>query len=223
MKAITTTIALFITLFTFAGNNGYTEAMESALKQFETSKSVAEFQNSANTFSRISNMAKEEWLPNYYEAHCYIIMSFMDRTAEAAQKDEYLDIAESRINSVLEKQPQNDEMLALQSFMYTARLVIDPMTRGREYSIKSMTSVKTALAINPKNPRALYLELSNEVGTANFFKEDTSKYCDRINQLLANWDEFNQSEPMFPAWGKNQVQGLAKGCETESNTIKETK
>ena len=209
MKTITTTIAILLSLVSFA-NSGYSEAMEAALNQYNTAQTVSDFQNTANTFSRISNMAKEEWLPEYYEAQCYILMSFIDKEADAAKKDEYLDVAEKRINSMLEKSPQNDEVLALQGFMYTGRLVVDPMTRGKEYSIKSMTSIKTALAFNPHNPRALYLELSNEVGSSAFFKEDTSKYCDRINNLLQNWDEYNQSQPMYPVWGKAQVEGLQK-------------
>jgi len=222
MKTITTTIALVISLLTFAETNGYNEAMETALNQYNTAQTVADFQSTANTFNRISNMAKEEWLPQYYEAQCYILMSFMDRKADAAQKDEYLDIAEKAIISMLEKSPQNDEVYALQSFMYTGRLVIDPMTRGREFSIKSMTSIKTALAFNSHNPRALFLELSNEIGQAGFFKEDTSKYCDRINALLENWDEYNKTEPMHPVWGKSQVEGLQKdNCQPKEDSTNE--
>ena len=224
MKTITTTIALCISLLTFAGNTGYNEAMEAALNQYNTAQTVSDFQNTANTFNRISNMAKEEWLPEYYEAQCYILMSFIDKEADGAQKDGYLDIAEKRINNILEKSPQNDEVLALQGFMYTGRLVIDPMTRGQEYSIKSMTSIKTALAFNPHNPRALFLELSNEVGSAAFFNEDTSKYCDRINSLLENWDEYNKSEPMHPVWGKPQVANLQKqNCQSKNNSSNEKK
>jgi hypothetical protein len=218
MKTITTTIAILFSIFTMAGNNGYTEAMQSALKQMEVSKSPTDFQNTANTFNRISKMADTEWLPAYYEAQCYILMSFMDREADAATKDGYLDVAEERINKILKSHPQNDEAYALQSFMYTGRLVIDPMTRGREYSIKSMTAIKTALAFNPKNPRALYLELSNEVGSANFFKEDTSKYCDRINNLFSQWDELNKVAELHPSWGKGQVNGMAKNCQPKPAT-----
>ena len=218
MKTITFTLALFISLISFAGNNGYNEAMETALNQYKASKSVADFQNTANTFQRISGMAKEEWLPEYYHAQCYILMSFMDAKADAATKDGYIDQAEKSINSMLEKQPQNSEVYALQSFMYTARLVVDPMTRGQEFSIKSATSVKKSLAFNPKNPRALYLQLSNEVGTAQFFGKDVSVYCDRINALLENWDEYNKSEPMHPVWGKNQVIGMAANCTSKSDS-----
>ncbi len=213
MKAIITLIIILISFHSFGRNSGYTEAMELGLIQLNNSKSAVDLKNTANTFNRISNTANQEWLPIYYEAQCYILMSF--RVSDKAIKDEYLDIAESRINEILTLQPKNDEAFALQSFMYTARLVIDPMTRGREFSIKSMSSIKTALAFNPNNPRARYLQLSNEVGTANFFGEDPSKYCENILNLLENWDELNTVKDLHPLWGKFQVKGLAENCQTE--------
>ena len=218
MKTITLTLGILISTLSFATNNGYQQAMETALNQLKESKTVADFKQTANSFNRISGMAKEEWLPKYYHAQCYILMSFVDRKADALTKDQYLDEAETSINSILESHPNNDEAFALQSFMYTGRLVVDPMTRGREFSIKSGTSVQKSLAINPTNPRALYLQLSNEVGAASFFGKDPSVYCDRIQALLSNWDEFNKSEEMHPKWGKGQVKGLANNCTPKSDS-----
>lgn len=220
MKTITITFALLISMATMASNTAFNEAMTSALNQFKSSKTVSDFQNTANTFNRISSMANQEWLPEYYQAHCYIYMSFMDK--DVVKKDEYLDIAEKSINNILELQPQNSEAYALQSFMYTARLVVDPMTRGKEFTILSMTSIKKSLGINPTNPRALYLQLSNEIGTANFFGTDTSVYCDRINNLIENWDTYNVVENLHPAWGKNQINRLSSNCQpkTDSTQIK---
>ena len=210
MKTITFTFALLISMFTFANNPAYEKAMESALNQFKASKDVATFQSTANSFQRIANLANTEWLPEYYQAQCYILMSFMDK--DPIQRDGYLDIAEKSINKVLELQPQNSEAYALQAFMYTGRLVVDPMTRGKEYSIKSHESLKKSLAINPTNPRALYLQLSNEIGTASFFGTDTSVYCDRIKKLQENWDNYNLVEGMNPSWGKSQANQLQANC-----------
>lgn len=202
--------ALIISVSTLAGNHAYEEAMESALNQLSTSQNVVDFQNTANSFNRIANIATDEWLPDYYQAQCYILMSFIEQ--DHSKKDPYLDIAEKTINRILEKHPKNAEAYALQAFMYTGRLVVDPMTRGQEYSSLSMTSIKTSLAINPTNPRALYLQLSNEIGTAQFFKTDTSIYCERINALITNWDSYNEVKPMFPSWGKKQVLEMKANC-----------
>ncbi len=210
MKTFTTIIALLLTGQSFAGNSAYEQAMEAALSQFATSKSVEDMQSTANSFQRIAKFADAEWLPEYYQAHCYVLMSFMIK--DGAQKDAYLDVAEKSITKVLELQPTNTEAYALQAFLYTGRLVVDPMTRGREYSIKSHESLKKALAINPTNPRALYLQLTNEIGTANFFGTDTSIFCERIETLQTNWDSYNQVADMNPSWGKNQAQNLKADC-----------
>jgi hypothetical protein len=184
--------------------------MAAALGQFSTARNISEYQETANSFNRISNLASTQWLPNYYQAQCYILMSFMEK--DATQKDAYLDRAEKAITTVLAIQPENSEAFALQAFMFTGRLVIDPMTRGREYSIRSNQSLKKSLAINPTNPRALYLQLTNEIGTAGFFGTDTSIYCERITTLNENWDKFNKTEAMNPSWGKNQALGLKSNC-----------
>lgn len=216
MKTITLLFTILISLSGISGTPAFNKAMQNALTQFGNSKSVADFQNTANSFQRISNTANEEWLPEYYQAQCYILMSFMDK--DPTQKDAFIDLAETSIKSILNKVPQNSEAYALQGFMYTARLVVDPANRGREYSILSMKSLRKSLAINPQNPRALYLQLSNEVGTANFFGNDVTVYCERINNLIQNWDEYNKVEPMFPSWGKKQANELSKNCTTQTDT-----
>ncbi len=216
MKKITTTLALFLSMVTMANTTAFNAAMSSALSQFKSAKSLVDFQNTANTFNRISSTANQEWLPSYYQAQCYIYMSFMDQ--DVINKDAYLDLAESAINHILELESNHSEVYALQSFMYTGRLVIDPMTRGKEYSMLSMVSIKKSLAINATNPRALYLQLSNEVGMAAFFGTDKSVYCDRINALLENWDTYNKVAEMHPSWGKSQLEGLTSNCPTTTDS-----
>lgn len=216
MKTITFTLALLISIGSFANTSAFNKAMETALGQFKEAKTQDDLQNTANTFKRISNTAPQEWLPEYYQAQCYIYISFREK--EASKRDAYLDIAEKSIQHILELEPENSEAYALQGFMYTARLVVDPMTRGREYSILSMGAIKKALALNPTNPRALYLELSNEVGSAKFFGSDTTIYCERINNLIENWDTYNQSPALHPTWGKGQIQGMAGNCQPQSDS-----
>lgn len=203
------TLSIVTSISAFANEN-YNQAMAAALNQFGTSENIADFQETANSFNRISNLTTKEWLPNYYQAQCYILMSFMEK--ENAQKDAYLDLAENALNAIIKIEPENSEVLALQAFMYTGRIVIDPMTRGREYSILSNQSLQKALIINPNNPRALYLQLTNEIGMAQFFGTDTSIFCERITSLNNKWDELNQTEGMNPSWGKGQAQGLNRNC-----------
>ena len=131
---------------------------------------------------------------------------------EADERDSYLDLAQNSINDAMEISENESEIFALQSMLHTARLVIDPMSRGQKMMGASGKAIGQSLALDPKNPRAQYLLLSNEVGQAQFFGKDPAEYCERINALLAIWDDLNQSPEFYPKWGKDQITNMANNC-----------
>jgi len=212
MKKIIVFIAIL--LAAMAGKSQSKEfagAMGEALGQYANCKSIADFQSLGNRFGLIANAEKTEWLPLYYQAHCYIIMSFMEPT-DAAKKDSYLDIAEQSVNKMIEIAPKESEAFALQSLLYTARLVVDPMSRGQKYGMLSNEAVGKALVLDANNPRAKFIKLRNDMGTAQFFSKDTKEFCPQASELLANWDSYKIKSPLYPAWGKDQVAEVVAGC-----------
>jgi hypothetical protein len=212
------TIATFLTVmvFTFSalaeGNSAYEKAMGDALKQMKTSRTIDELTNVANQFQRISGAAESEWLPLYYHAQCYVLMGF-NTSVEAKKRDEYLNVAQNSIDAALFLNKNESELYALQSLLHTARMVVDPMSRGQQMMGLSGKAIGQALAINPNNPRAQYLQLSNEVGQAQFFGKDISEYCPRINSLKENWDTLETGGEFYPKWGKNEIEQMAKSCQ----------
>jgi hypothetical protein len=212
MKTLTLTIiTLLISGLVYAGNPKYEKAMQNALGQLQQCKNTEDFSLAANTFYRIANVEKSEWLPLYYYAYSYIIMSFIEND-DMVKKDEYLDVAETTLDQLMESHPRESELFALQGFMYTARLVVDPASRGQKYMQLSGQSIGQALAINETNPRALYIQLSNETGMARFFGNDITPYCERISLLLNNWEVYNKAPEFYPTWGKREVVGMAEDC-----------
>ena len=209
MRTIATFLLALALTATSAEN--YQTAMKLAIEAFQTSKSIEDFTDVANTFQRISKAEKEEWLPLYYHAQSFIMMSFMSSEG-ADQKDAYLDVAQISIDAMLSLNSEESEIYTLQSLLYTARLVVDPMNRGQQMMAKSGEAIGKALGLNPMNPRAQYMLLSNEVGMAQFFGKDVTEYCDRINNLYQNWDSMNQVAELYPTWGKGEVEKLKKNC-----------
>jgi hypothetical protein len=210
-KTILTTAVILLALISQAGNPEFMKAMGETLGQYQSCRSVDDFKSLANKFERISNAEKGEWLPLYYHAHCYIIMSFME-PADAKKKDEYLDVAEKSIEKILVMAPEEAEVFALQGFLYTGRLVINPMERGQKYSMLSGQALGRALTMEPGNPRASVLKLQNEMGTAQFYGNDPAQYCSQAYELLARWDNYKPKSPIYPAWGKDQVEEIVKRC-----------
>ncbi len=212
MKKVVLLLAAVSLVFTsMADGPEFQQAMGKTLAGYADCKTIEDYQGLANKFERIANAEKAEWLPLYYHAHCYIIMSFMEQS-DMAKKDEYLDVAEISVNKMIGIVPDESEVYALQAFMLIARLVVDPMTRGQKYSILSGQAAGTSLGLNPDNPRAKYLNISNEMGTAQFFGSDISKYCVQAKELLEIWDDFKPASPIHPAWGKDQVEGIVESC-----------
>jgi hypothetical protein len=209
-----TILSIAIILFALTGKSQSKEfaaAMGEALGQYATCKTINDFQVLGNKFGMIANAEKSEWLPLYYHAHCYILMSFMEPT-DVAKRDEYLDVAEKSIEKMLILAPKESEAYTLQGFCYTARLVINPMERGQEFSMLSSQSIGKALSLDPENPRAKVLKLQNEMGAAQFFGKDPSEYCGQANELLAKWDDYKPKSPLYPVWGKNQAAKIVEGC-----------
>ena len=210
MKTVAT-ILLAITLATANASN-YQKAMTSALADFQKCETIEDFTNVANQFQRIANAEKQEWLPLYYHAQSYILISFMSKES-ADQKDAILDLAQNSIDAMLAINAEESEIYALQSFLHTARLVVDPMSRGQSMMAASGKAIGKSLELNPSNPRAHYLLLSNEIGMAQFFGKEVSDYCPRINTLYKNWDSMNNGTEFYPTWGKKQLAEYLGNCE----------
>jgi len=213
MKKIILSLAvLFVSLVSMAQKPEFLQTMGETLGQFATCKNAADFQALGNKFQMIADVEKTEWLPVYYHSYCYIIMSFLEPT-DATKKDSYLDVAEKSIAKLIELAPNESEVYALQSFYFIGRLVVNPMERGQEFSGLSGQAVGKSLAIDPANPRAKLLKLQGDIGAAPYMGLDPKSFCPQAKELLANWDNFKPKSSIHPAWGKDQVEGIVKGCQ----------
>lgn len=214
MKKIVLSIAVVLfSLVSIAQKAEFYKAMGETLPQYGNCKSVSDFQALGNKFEQIANVEKSEWLPLYYHAQCYVIMSFMEQ--DATKKDSYLDVAEKSIKKLIEMVPTEAEVFVLQAFFYTGRLVVNPMERGQQNSGLSGQAIEKALALDASNPRAKLMKIQMDIGTAQFFGTDPKSFCAQAKDLLAKWDEFKPKSPLHPNWGKDQVAGIVANCEKQ--------
>ncbi|MDP3643284.1 MAG: hypothetical protein Q8S54_08870 [Bacteroidota bacterium] len=213
MKKFTLIVAVVLVSFVSkAQKPEYYQAMGETLGQYANCQSVTDFQALGNKFEMIANVETSEWLPLYYHAQCYILMSFIEQ-ADAAKKDSYLDVAEKSVNKLMEMVPGEAEVFVLQAFYLTGRLVVNPMERGQEYGGLVGQATDKALAIDTSNPRAKLMKLQMDMGSAPYMGLDPKSFCPQARELLASWDDFKPKSPLHPNWGKDQIEGIVKGCE----------
>ena len=210
MKIKSTLIALVLISSSVLAGDKYKSAMKKNLQDWEKAETSTDLLSVANKFYTIAEAEKDKWLPYYYHANCLIVISFSAQDSEA--KDAFLDEAEKSVKIILEMAPEESEIHALRSLFYTARLTVDPMTRGQQFVGLSMKAAATALEFNERNPRARYMILANKIGTAEFFGEDTSHMCASASNLLKSWDEYKPESSIHPKWGKDDLEQIVENC-----------
>jgi hypothetical protein len=211
-KFIFLLVVVLFNLAAMAQKPEYLQAMGETLGEFANMQSVADAQALGNKFQVIANAEQSEWLPLYYHAHCFILMSFMEQ-GDAAKKDSYLDVAEKSITRLLEMAPAEAETFVMQAFYLTGRLVANPMERGQEYSGLTQQAIGKALALDGSNPRAKFLKIQMDMGSAPYMGLEASSFCPQARELLANWDNFTPKSPIHPSWGKDMLTGVVNQCQ----------
>lgn len=203
--------AMLIATLVMGGNEKYYQKMGETLGEFSTCTNVEDYQNLANKFRIIANVEANEWLPLYYEAHCYILISFRGGLS-AEEKDSYLDKAATILETMEELAPDEAEIKVLEAFYLTGSMLVNPPQRSMGTSPRIYSILGNALAIEPNNPRALFLKLSNEMGTASYFGGDMGPFCEQAAELLQNWDNYKLKSPIHPSWGKSETEGIVNSC-----------
>ncbi len=210
-KAILVFSTICITLTAMGANEKYYQKMGEVLAGFNTCSTIEGYQELANQFSTIAQKETAEWLPLYYETQCYILMSFMDNSGANA-KDAWLDQAESSVEKMLELAPLESEAYAMKALYHTGRLVVNPPQRAQTTSPLIDAAIGKSLGLEPGNPRAKYMRLSNDMGTARFFGSDLTPFCKDASELLEKWDSYVVKSAIHPSWGKGQVEEIIKAC-----------
>ena len=202
---------MLITTVAMGQNEKYYQKMGESLEKFASCTSVDDFQDLANQFGVIARVETKEWLPLYYEAHCYILMGFTGQLEPAIQ-DSYLDKALASIDKMLDIAHEEAEVYVMKAFYHTGYLVVNPPARAMGTSPLIHAAIGKALALEPTNPRAIFLRISNEMGTAAFFGDDTAPFCEQASELLQNWDNYELKSPIHPSWGKEETEGIVRRC-----------
>jgi len=200
MKTLFTLLFGMILMTSLSQNNKYQQAMLGTIEKMNNSASTGEFIEAANTFERISQTEKSEWLPLYYAAYSYIVVSFQEQ--DLAKKDPFLDKAQQFLDNAFKIAPEESELFALQAFLYPGRIIVDPMTRGMEYMGKMNQALDKAIQLNPENPRSYYLRAITLLNMPEQFGGGAKVAMPLFETAKQKFDSFKPISNISPKWGK---------------------
>lgn len=193
-----------------AQNKKYIAAMEKNIAELDTTRDAAKLQNLANNFERIAGAEKTEWLPDYYAAYCYANMTY---STKGDLIDTYCDKAETFIKKADSLSPNNSEIYTIKAQIASARISVNPMSRGQKYGTLSAELREKAKDLDKTNPRPYYLEGTSTFYTPPMFGGGKDKAKPAFEKALQLYETFQPVSSIAPNWGKRSTMYFLKECD----------
>jgi hypothetical protein len=208
MKPILFTFLLLLAYSSQAQSDRYTEAMKKNLAAFGAAKTTADFQAVANTFERIGDAEKTQWLPYYYAGLSLSTAGWSDPNLDK-------DANSTRINALCDKAEtieKNAEIYALRNMSATQQMMVDPQTRWQTYGQQASAFLQSGLKLDPDNPRLYYLQGESVMNTPEAFGGGKAK-AKPIFEKAVELFKKEQPKAMYPHWGQERAEEELAKCQ----------
>lgn len=191
-------------------NSQYEEAMKKNISVLDTTENLFALETVANNFERIASATKDQWLPYYYASLARVRTAFMQK--DKSKIDPIVDQAETLADKANALNPNKTEMLCLQSMLASARIAVDPQTRGMQYGPKAGQLLQQAEQLSPDNPRVMLLLGQNAFYTPAQWGGGKEKAKPLLQKALQEFSAFKPATDLSPNWGKGLAEYLLAQC-----------
>jgi hypothetical protein len=208
MKSVFLSFLMLSGMVSFAQSERYVEAMKKNLALFDSAKTSADYQALANTFERIGDAEKTQWLPYYYAGLALATSGWNDPNVDK-------DANSTRINMLCDKAAaldNNSEIYALRNMSATQQMMVDPQTRWQTYGVQAAKDIEEGLKMNPDNPRLYYLRGESIFNTPPAFGGGKDKAKPVFEKALALF-KTEKPKPLYPSWGMQRTEEQLAKCQ----------
>jgi len=193
-----------------AQSDKYLKAMEERVNAMDTVKTQSGWQSLANSFERIGDAEKNQWLPYYYAALSNVMTGYMMMNSPAgASNSTQLDLLGDKAEVLLGKaeaiESENSEIFCVKKMVATLKMSADPMNRYQTYGPRAAEALARAKALDAGNPRVYLLEGQDKFFTPEQFGGSKVAAKQLFEEALAKYDSHKPKSSIHPRWGLNQV------------------
>ena len=196
------------TFVSSAQSDKYAAAMDKTLHLFDSAKTTADLLSVANTFERIADAEKTQWLPYYYAGLALSTAGWNDPKMDK-------DANSTRINTLCDKAEaldKNSEIYVLRNMSATQQMMVDPQTRWQTYGMQAGKDLDIATQLNPDNPRIYYLKGESLFNTPVAFGGGKDKAKPMFEKAIALF-KTDQPKPLWPNWGRERAEEELAKCQ----------
>lgn len=211
----TISLLLLVTFATtvFAQSDKYAAAMAPKVAVFDTTRSADGLKDLANSFERIGDAEKTQWLPYYYAALAQAMSGYMMMDPQnpagggmGDKTDPIADKAEALLNKAEAMQKDNSEIYVVKKMIATLRMMADPQSRYMTYGPQAQEALETAKKLNPENPRVYMLEGQDKFYTPEQFGGSKTEAKKLFETAMQKFDAFKPVNNLQPVWGRHTTE-----------------
>lgn len=208
---LTIALCLIFTNAIVAQSEKYVNAMKKNVAELETAMEKGTLPDLAASFERIADAEKNQWLPYYYAAYCNVMMAFTEQ--DKSKTDGIADKAEQQVKKAEELAGgENSETCVIKSMIATAHMMVDPQARYMQYGQASAMQLTKSKALDPTNPRPVYLEAQAKFHTPEQFGGGKALAKPLFAKALEMYDTFKPASELHPVWGKGATAYFLAQC-----------
>jgi hypothetical protein len=212
MKSLTIISIVFILLssIAFGQSPKYQEAMLKGLSSLANAKTSDEYLTTANSFERIAQIERKDWLPLYYSAYSNLTAGLFSK--DNSFKDQYWDKALQQAQKADSLSANNSEIFTLKGHIQFMKATVDPQSRMSFFGT-SAASLEKAKALNPDNPRPYLVQGQDTFYTPSAFGGGKKAAKPFLEIAVEKFAKFKTATELSPSWGAKQAQKLLAECE----------
>lgn len=206
-------VASMTMLFSSAQSEKYVQAMEKLIPSVDTLWNPEGLKELGNSFERIADAEKTQWLPYYYAALAQvnagyaILMASGNGMGTLADKTDPLANKATELITKAEALSQNNsEIYVVKKLIATLMLIGDPMSRYMTYGPAAAEALETAKKLNPENPRVYLQEGADKINTPEQFGGNKEEGKKLLEEATKKFETFKPESNLHPNWGRSQVQ-----------------
>ncbi len=198
-KLLLASVILLSGIPVLAQSARYQAAMEKNVAILNGTANMDTLQMLSNNFERIAETEQNQWLPYYYASYCQSMMAFME--TDMTRVDGLADQADQLAAKADSLAPNNSEIYCIKSMAASARIKVDPMSRGQQYGTISGQDLQTAETLDPTNPRVYFLEGEGKFYTPANYGGGKAVAKPLLEKAVALYGTFKPKTDIDPNWG----------------------
>ena len=210
-KGLFAVLAFTIATANFAQSEKFVSAMTAKVSLLDSGNTVDSWKDLANSFERIADAEKTQWLPYYYSSYCNIMAGYMSLPQDgsfgdnSAIADPYADKAETLLNKAEALSKDNAEIYIVRKMVHGLRMMGNAVARFMTETPKATEALEKAKSLNANIPRIYILEAQDKYYTPEQFGGSKDEAKVLLEKAKALFETFKPESSIAPNWGRSTV------------------